>query len=582
MTHVPRPPAASMPPDDAAIEQLVRDVAAGWTMPPVRLDAPSWRNRVRSPRVRRMAAAHGWLGRLGQAASAAVALTVVAALGAILLTGPGPAPGKTPAPTGASPDPSRVGTTSVLPRVLVEGALPTPARLLVQAESDYVLVDLEKGAATRPITGARYGSHLRQLPDGTLVCLCLFEAERVNGVATRVSVSLDHFDAEGGRTSSTQIETFAGAPDPRDAEAAGRDETLHVETAMSSSDDGRYGFLGWSARAHPVWKSGIVVVDLADGTVVSRLSLPDVGTGEGSRRTIAFAPRILGSSGAGEVLVGRDLQDWSGPDLPTASVAFDNDVYRADLADGRLANPTLVPNTFDCGDGLVRGGAFAGGGIWLACTSDSSGSLILRRVDRAGRLLQDVTASRRGVVGGDTSVTSADGRSIFAWDPFGAQLARIDVATGEKTTSPAVATATAAQGPLRDFGEWLAPTVAAKTFLQTAVVVSPDGSRVYALGITGGASEREMSGSSGVFVFDAGTLEPIGHWEPTADFVSLAISADGRSVYAAGAPGFDAGGRILVTQAASITVFAAIDGSRQVINGQLGPSMLMFPEPVVR
>ena len=42
--------------DDDAIAQLVRDTASGWVMPPVRLDAPAWRERILSPRDRRVAA----------------------------------------------------------------------------------------------------------------------------------------------------------------------------------------------------------------------------------------------------------------------------------------------------------------------------------------------------------------------------------------------------------------------------------------------------------------------------------------------------------------------------------------------
>jgi len=71
MTRDPRFPGY----DDATIEQLVRDVAGEWNMPPVRLDAPGWRERVRSSRTRRLAAAGGWFGRIGQAATAAIALT---------------------------------------------------------------------------------------------------------------------------------------------------------------------------------------------------------------------------------------------------------------------------------------------------------------------------------------------------------------------------------------------------------------------------------------------------------------------------------------------------------------------------
>ena len=103
--------------------------------------------------------------------------------------------------------------------------------------------------------------------------------------------------------------------------------------------------------------------------------------------------------------------------------------------------------------------------------------------------------------------------------------------------------ARADDGPLAAFGRWLAPAASAKSFLRSSVIVSPDGSRVYAIGVKEGVENPEISGSAGVFVFDAATLELIGIYQPTADFVSLAIGADGRFVYAAGLPGVDALGR---------------------------------------
>ena len=50
---------------------------------PVRLDAPAWREGVRSPRRAGSTPSRGWLARFGQAATAAVALTVAAALIAV-------------------------------------------------------------------------------------------------------------------------------------------------------------------------------------------------------------------------------------------------------------------------------------------------------------------------------------------------------------------------------------------------------------------------------------------------------------------------------------------------------------------
>ena len=126
----------------------------------------------------------------------------------------------------------------------------------------------------------------------------------------------------------------------------------------------------------------------------------------------------------------------------------------------------------------------------------------------------------------------------------------------------------------------MAPSALAKVFLEPAIVVSADGSRVYALGIDplGGG---ELGGSKGVFAFDAHSLEAIGHWPATADYISLAVSPDGRFVYASGDGGLDAAGNPS-PNGASITVFDTADGSVRLLAGQLGPGELWFPGPIVQ
>jgi hypothetical protein len=132
----------------------------------------------------------------------------------------------------------------------------------------------------------------------------------------------------------------------------------------------------------------------------------------------------------------------------------------------------------------------------------------------------------------------------------------------------------------RQFGRWMAPPVAAKVFLEPALVVSTDGTRAYGLGVDALGGDGS-GGSRGLYAFDAATLEPLGHWPPTADFASLAISPDGRFVYAAGQSGVDATGSLAPYQA-SITVYDTVDGSVRLLAGSLGGDGLFFPGPIAR
>lgn len=583
MTPDPRSSSAPRPLDDAAIEQLVRDVAGEWTMPAVRLDSPGWRDRVRPRGSRRLGALGGWLGRVGQAATAAVALTVVAALVAVVLTRPNPDAGKSPEPSGRStPAASSEAQSSALPKLLIEGALPSPTRVLVQTEpGDFALVDLANGVIGGPLTGARYGSDLRILSDGSMVCLCLAESQNEDGRPTRAEVTLERYDAAGKRQSSVFVDTFDGAPDPRDAGLFIPERPPHVLTAMGYSADGKYGFVGWSLRDHPAWRNGILAVDLRDGSVTGRLALPDGATGSATVRRVVEAPRVIGSTGGPGLLVARGWHEWSPPASESPSFNFGSDVFRVSFEDGTWSEPAEEPLADDCGERVLRGGATSGGGTWLACSLGGAASTVLRRIDSAGSVQPDVRVSGGEGIDGDVTAISPDGRSIFAWDPASGRLTRIDVETGATTRGDGLASA-AATGPLAAFGAWLAPSAAAKSFLQGALVVSPDGSRVYAIGTKEGASDRDMTGSAGVFAFDASTLVLIGEiWQPTADYVSLALSSDGRFVYAAGLPGVDERGRQRVDRPASITVFDTSDGSVRLIAGALGQGMILFTTPTL-
>ena len=179
-----------------------------------------------------------------------------------------------------------------------------------------------------------------------------------------------------------------------------------------------------------------------------------------------------------------------------------------------------------------------------------------------------------------TSTVSRDGSALFLWNPMSLALTRVDLETGDVTTGVGRAAA-AADGPLSALGRWLTPTAAAKILLSSGIAQSPDGSRIYVLGIASGAGGGDFAGSAGLFVFDASSLAQVDHWAATADFVSLAVSADGRFVYAAGSPETSADGS-QTSQAASITVFDASDGSVRLLAGQLGQGFILFPSTIVR
>jgi hypothetical protein len=569
MTRDPRFPGY----DDATIEQLVRDVAGEWNMPPVRLDAPGWRERVRSSRTRRLAAAGGWFGRIGQAATAAIALTVVGALVAVVVTRP-PAPGKTPEPS-AGDRPSAGAQATQLPKIFLTGDEPNPASVVMRSErGDFASVDLKTGSVNGPLTSKSSASQVLVSEDGKILCLCVAASGSIDGMATDMLVSLERYDSRGKLSSSRLIEQFSGEPDPRDEGTFIPERPAHVLTWVGFSDDGKYGLVGWSERAHPVWHSGVLVVNLGDGSIVSRQDLPDATDGEANTRRMVEAPRVVGTVGDGRVAIAQNWYEWSPPASDMASYAPSNAVFLASFRGGVLGGAAIVPAASSCSSLANRAGPMANGGFWLACTDGGAGLTVLRRINPDGSPLADVRISGSGGIETDPTAVSVDGSTLFVWDAHATRLSRVDIVTGEVTSGNG--TARAESGPMVALGNWLAPAVAAKSWLRSGLAVSPDGTRVYALGVRDGGSGPETAGSAGVFVFDATTLERTKVWQPTADYVSIAVSADGRLVYAAGLPGVDATGARFARQQASITVFDASDGSIRLIAGQLGSDALSF------
>lgn len=582
MTGNLRPPVPGGPLDDAAIAQLVREVADGWTLPPQRLDAPSWRDRVRSDRTRRLSSAGGWFARVGQAATAAIALTVVGALLAVLITRPPQDPAASPVPSAGSTPRATEPLASLLPLHYRDGELPDPSIVLVQQEGgDFALVNLADGTIGDGITGTPFGSQVRVRADGKLVCLCIKESGTVGGSPTRIDVSFDVFDADGRSLSSVAVESRTGVPDPRDADSIILERPPHVQVGLGFSADGRYGFVGWTFRDHPAWRNGVTVVDLQDGSVVSRMDLPDGTTGDGDARRVVDAPRVVGSNGANGLLVARGGYEWSPATSEDPNYLFESDLFLAKFANGQLSDAAAMPLAAEeCGRNVQRAGPLADGGTWLSCTSAIAPVTIVRRLSADGGLKSNVGIPADEGIDGETTALSPDGSALFVWDPSTASITRIDLATGERTDGSGLS-ALVDDGPLAAFGRWLAPAAAAKSFLRGAIVVSPDGTRIYAVGIKEGVGASDQSGSAGVFVFDAASLDLIAIWQPTADFVSLALSADGRYAYVAGLPGVDALGRVQREQKASITVFETSTGSIRLIAGALDGDMITFATPTL-
>jgi hypothetical protein len=375
---------------------------------------------------------------------------------------------------------------------------------------------------------------------------------------------------DGTAEPAREIRTLTGVPDP--AQALGSGSPL-VDAGTSVSDDGRFAFAGWSVRSGADWKAGVDVVDVKTGEVVATIPVPVVTpVVQTDRPIIRVAPGATLSPDGTTILV---TSFWYVDDPTTGAPPSGTDHWTSSF-DGRAVGQLGVAGSTSAGHcGEFSQGVVDESTYYVLCY-DATGRILFQRFARDGKVVGDQTVlvNSGGTDGGNLTVRVGD--SLFVWGPITRTLGRIDLKTGavETATAPAATLEDDGFGGLaglgRDLGRWLAPSAVAKTFLDPGIVASPDGRRIYAIGVSG-SSDPGPGGSTGVYAFDATTLDVLGHWAPTADFTSIAVSSDGAYLYAAAPGGVDASGRSS-RNGASITVFDTTDGSVRLIAGKLGGS----------
>jgi len=558
-----QPPATT---DDERLAGLVRAVATDWTLPPQRLDQATWRDRVAPAAPRRWRSRRP---RLAAPALGAVVITVAVAFAAVWLDGPRPAAisGASPSPTGSSSPSDR--PTAAPPKVIVNGPLPDPASVLVRAGNDYRVVDLTHGTLGPRVVTANGASHLYARPDGGWLCVC---PDWEGSVPGRLPVAIALVDASGMLESTSTIRDIVGRADPA---LSGTDPSQLVDAHASVSADGRFAFLGWAAREGAAgWRLGIDIIDVAAGRMVGSSELPQLASATKDGKPVTRVAPEVSLAPSGRTVLVSDF--WFAPgDQESPPSGFDH--WSAKFAGTSVTAfaPTRSTDAGSC-DELAEGSVDVST-WWVVCSTN--GAMRFDRVGSDGNLLGSTPLPPSD--GMTAPLVDPSGKALYMWGPVGKTLTRIDIASGTFSSVTARIAATTAD-PVADLahaiGRWMAPPVAAKIFVDPGLVLSPDGTRIFALAADPGNGETVSS--QGVFVFDAVTLEQIAHWPPTADLTSIAISPDGAWLYAAGQPGFDAAGKA-TGDPSSITVYATSDGGVDLTAGRLGYEALSFTAPVL-
>jgi DNA-binding beta-propeller fold protein YncE len=399
----------------------------------------------------------------------------------------------------AAPRPSETPATS-----------PTATPRPTNAASDVLYLRSVARTGTSIVAlDARTGETLRTLPNGVMSAdrSTLYAAELMNG---GTETALRVLDVASGR--EIRSFTIPGA----------------FQTAMpyagqpSLSRDGRHLVLGYPpGKFENDWVSRLAVVDTSSGGIEAKLEVR--------------SPSVFSCSGISPD--GRSLYLTQSGEGATRIRVFD------------IATGTLLPDTDPDAAGPAQDGfrtpsVSSPDGRWLYtldagrattnCTS-TDGPRCQPNATPPYIVALDLVSRRVHTVALPKEQITADFEKYLLWTvgiaPGGERIYGINAALGFVNEVDArrltlLRTATIPQsraesGVVATLTRFFFPVAAAKRYVSTGMVFSPDGSRIY------------VAANKGISVVDANTLESSAVWQKdNREFDALALTADGERLYA--------------------------------------------------
>ncbi|MDO8485565.1 MAG: hypothetical protein Q7S35_11565 [Candidatus Limnocylindrales bacterium] len=534
-----------------------------------------------------MARPQGWRGRSNS--MVAVGLVGFIVIGIVLGTAfdgggtssSGAVAAASPAPVSSSalptkrPTPTRVPLATPLPtREIVGGQIPTERRL-VYANGLQVL-DLATGTLASP--ARPFADLMLSLSDGQLVCACMVRGVPGGDAITPSPIlRFGRFYVTGTPIVERDLLTFDGVvpvPDMTDG--------YNVVAALDPAQRNLYVLA--VIRRPPVWTVELHQVDIETGALVRSTVLdgfpvdleepsPSASArppGSPPDGVNAWANSMTVSPDGGTVFASMVLNE-----VRSENWTSEYREWMIPVHDGLHGTPTplsqaarLKPNGW-----CVSQPRFLDPDLLVqVCTppgGEPPGTMYyVRQVSTSGESRGElpIPGDNGGGYYPATPMLDPERGAVFVWEILRHTLTRVSVADGQIDEGAV---------PQSMLPGNRGPGGGGVTGADPGLVASPDGRRLYALGFRSG--EGRVGTSTGVWVFDADTLTVLDRWEPRALLTSLAVSADGRFVYAAGASGVDVDGR-QNPWPASVTVYDGISGEIQVLYGALGHDIwISFP-----
>lgn len=456
---------------------------------------------------------------------------------------------------------------------VIGGEIPTERRLVYA--NGLQMLDLATGELMTP--ARPYEDLVLPLANDGLVCACMTRLLPVGDTTTSsVVLRFERLDTSGAIIVEREVRTFDGIVEVPEM-------NLGFTLAAALSADDRYLYVLTASRRPPVWTVELQQVDVGSGELVGSTFLDELAIDPDEPEPSPSAPPATakpdGSPPDGVLVWANALARSPNGTTMAATIAYS--VVRGDIwtnAFRELLVPLEdgLPGTavmLDAGTEVDPNGWCVGPPEFVddellvqVCMSPDGrqrkDAFYVRRLTTSGESIGDVALRAKPWKGYHKLAIAVDRgrRSVVTWDPVDHSLSRVTVDDGAVVE--------------REVARRLLPNakpITSRGYLgaDPGLVLSPDGRRVYAVGF--GIGPSDSGTPTGVWVFDAETLDLIDHWAPRAMLTSLAVSADGRFVYAAGASGFDVEGNQAPNWPGSVTVYDAQTGEIQVIYGAVSP-----------
>jgi hypothetical protein len=368
------------------------------------------------------------------------------------------------------------------------------------------------------------------------------------------------------------------------------------------SPDQRVAYLTSGTRSGDEWSIAIDAIDVFTGKVAAhtdlgKLTIPAI-TGPtpppdmGQIESYLNGPLIRMSPDGRRVVVwaGIDVYSPMGPQDPGIPqgwlIDLDPGAASGSIGHVTVAERRLLDRLRKCSWTTWVAPDEIAALCWPAEGSNSSVVLALLDPDGTERAVLDVIAEMNSWL--SEPILDRANRLVYLWQPVDHTLTRIDLdaRTVERLKVDPAATSGGPPGPAGS-GEpgsgkppvWAAFNSDMRLYYQPQLVPDPTSGRLFALGIVQQDRDTQVSfGSSGIWVFDAGTLSMLDHWVPLASYGVIGLSGDARWLYAAANSGADQRGNAADWQS-SITVYDVSDGRPALQLGRLGTDMQLLLVP---